>query len=133
MGENNVIKKILMTMAALIAFFFGDDPAVVKFVYALIICQSFDIITGIFKMLYLKEKFDYRFFFAGIMKKIMMLVAVSFGYFLDIFQILGTQLNVCFETAFAAAFITVELISIISNFKMVGLSLPLIEKYVKLD
>jgi len=133
MGESNVFKKILMTTAAIIAFFFGDDPAVVKFVYALIICQMFDIVTGLFKMIYLKEKFDYHFFFLGIMKKIIMLVAVSFGYFLDMFQILGAALDVCFETAFAAAFITVELISIISNFKMVGLSLPLIDKYVKLD
>lgn len=130
---SSMINKILVVLASVFAFFFGDDPVSLKFVYALIIMQGFDILTGLFAMMYQREKFDYRFFFEGFMKKVMMLVAVSFGYFIDQYEILGSNIEVSFQTSIASAFIMVEVFSNLANFKKVGLSLPFIEKYIKLD
>jgi toxin secretion/phage lysis holin len=95
--------------------------------------QVFDIITGVFATIQTGGKFDYRIFASGFIKKLTMLVAVSFGYFIDTYNILGEAVNINIEMAIASAFITVEVLSNLSNFKKMGLQIPIIEKYIKLD
>ena len=132
MGDN-IVKRILIVIASIFGILFGNDPAILKFVYALIILQCFDIVTGLSVMIHSKEKFDYRIFFEGIMKKVMMLVAVSFGHFVDKFEILGSGIDVKLQMAIVSAWLMVELLSNLSNFKKFGLTIPIVEKYIKLD
>lgn len=128
----NVLKKFLAILAGVVCLFFGNDPSILNFVYALIAFQCFDIVVGLFVMFLTGEKFDYRFFAKGIIKKILYLLAVSFGYFVDKYNIFNAT-NLSFEKAFASAFIIVEVFSIIQSFSKAGIKIPLIDKYIKLD
>lgn len=125
-------KKILPILTALFFLMFGDSPASIKIVKALIGFQIFDFLSALGYCALKDVKFDYRIFFKGILKKIVMLLAVSFGFYLDKTNVFNAG-NVSFEISFASGFITVEILSILNNFKRMGFNIPLVEKYIKLD
>jgi toxin secretion/phage lysis holin len=125
-------KKIIGFLTGVASMFFGHNPATLKVVYALMVFMLFDIITGLIAMILNKQKFDYRIFLYGLLKKITVLAGVSFGYYVDYFQIFG-KLEVSFELVFASAFLMVEVLSNINNFHKMGFDLPLIGKYIKID
>lgn len=113
--------KIIYTLTCMMAFFYGNNPAYLKFVNALVIFMAFDISTGICKAIYLK-KFKGGTLQTGFIKKIMILSAVSMCYFIDKYQIINAGIN--FESISAIFFIGGELISTLENFAEVGLKLP---------
>jgi toxin secretion/phage lysis holin len=127
-----VNKKVFPILTGLFALFFGDTPTAVKIVHALMIFQIFDFATALLKCFMLGEQFNYRIFFKGLVKKITMLLAVSFGFMLDKFNVLNVQ-NISFEIAIASGFLTIEILSILNNFKKMGFNIPILEKYIKLD
>ena len=103
------------------AIFFGTDAGILKFVLALGIFIMFDIVTGIAKALYLKS-FKAGVLENGIIKKVIILVAVSFCYFIDKFNILNAGVN--FETIACMFFIVGEVVSTMENFSCMGMKLP---------
>src|SRR3712207_8829960 len=109
---------ILSFLVGGVTFLFGNNPSTLKIVYALMVFMVFDCLTGIYKAYKNKTKFDYHIFGSGVMNKIIVLVAVSFGYWLDYFNIFHTQ-NVSFEIAFSSAFLIQEVISVCGNFKAI--------------
>lgn len=125
-------KNVLAFCSGIFCFFFGSDPAVTKFVVALIICMSFDIVTGVVASFINNIKFDYRIFTKGFLKKILFLLAVSFGYFIDLYEMFG-NIDVSFQTAFAGGFIITEVLSVVQNFAKCGIKMTPLEKYIKLD
>jgi toxin secretion/phage lysis holin len=114
-------EHILQVLASFGVMFFGNDVNVLKFVYSLGIFMTFDIITGIAKAIYLKS-FKAGVLENGIIKKVTILVAVSFCYFIDKFNILNAGVN--FETIACMFFIVGELVSNMENFSCMGLKLP---------
>lgn len=124
-------KRLAILCTATLCFFFGSDPIIIKFVRALLILQTFDIITGLISLFYTKTKFNYRVFGDGILRKILILLSVSFGYYLDSYSLFG-DIDVSFQMSFTSGFIIYEIFSIIQNFKKCNINLPLIDKYIKL-
>jgi toxin secretion/phage lysis holin len=127
----NLFRKLFAYGTGIMTVLFGSDANVRRAVTALLVLGLIDIATGLAALFFTGEKFDYRVFGKGILKKIVYLLAVSFGYFVDKYHVFNVQ-NICFESAFATAFIAMESFSVVQNFAKAGLKLPLIEKYIKL-
>lgn len=118
---NKAISNFIGGFLALATVFFGSDSEVIKFVIALIIFMGFDLATGIFKAIYNKN-FKAGILENGILKKVMILTAVSFCYFIDKYNILNAGINL--ESVSSVFFLAGELISTIENFADMGLKLP---------
>lgn len=125
--------KILFTgTSSMVCFFFSDDPIKVKLAYFLLSLMFLDMLMGTASLFFLKQKWDYRIFASGIVKKSVMLVAVVFGHLLDSNSPFG-QVDFSFQTIFNGAFIGTEIFSIVQNFEKCGVKIPFIDKYIKLD
>ncbi len=118
---NEKANYIFSGLCAIATFLFGNNPASTKFVIALAVFIAFDLITGVINAL-IKKEFKAGVFEYGILKKVGILVAVSFCYFIDKFQIVNVGIN--FESITAMFFIGGEIISNIENFANMGLKLP---------
>lgn len=127
----DIFKKFLFAFSALIMFFFGSDPNTHRVLKGLVCLQVFDFLVAMLALIILKEKFNYRKFGQGVIKKVLYLLAVSFGYFIDKYQIVVIN-NVCFEKAIATAFIAVECCSIAQSFYKAGIKFPYIDKFLKM-
>lgn len=116
-----IATKAYTVLCFIISLMFGTDSSIMKYVLALLIFMLFDLSTGIFKAIYNKN-FKAGLLEFGILKKVGILVAVSFCYFIDKFGIINAGVN--FESISAIFFIGGELISTIENFADMGLQLP---------
>lgn len=128
----DLLKKLLAFAVATATFLYGNDPSTTQFVKALVVFSCFDIVIGLATMFYKREKFDYRFFARGIVKKALYLMTVSFGYFVDKYNIIEVN-NVSLEKVFATAFCTVEVCSIVQSLTKCGIKIPFVDKFIKLD
>lgn len=115
------IETILAVLAGGVGLFFGDDMAVLNVVNALFIVIIFDIATGIIKAQYMRAVTSEK-WIDGFIRKILMLMCVSFCYFLDKFSLLN--LGVSLEVGAALFFIAGEVVSVFENFVQMGLKLP---------
>lgn len=113
--------KIFSGMCAIASMFFGSNSEVIKFVFATLIFIGFDLLTGVIKAKY-KGEFTAGQFEKGIFKKVMILVAISFCYFIDKFQIINA--GICFESTIAVFFTAGELVSIMENLAECDVSFP---------
>lgn len=115
------IETVLAVVAGGVGLFFGNDLAVLNIVFCLFMVISFDLVTGIIKANYMKAVTSEK-WIDGFIRKILMVMCVSFCYFIDKFQVLN--LGVSLESAAAMFFIAGEIISVFENFIEMGLKLP---------
>jgi toxin secretion/phage lysis holin len=115
------IETLLVVLAGGVGLFFGDDVAVLNVVNALFIVILFDIVTGVVKANYMKGITSEK-WIDGFIRKILMLMCVSFCYFLDKFAVLN--LGVSLEVGAAMFFTAGEVISVFENFVEMGLKMP---------
>jgi toxin secretion/phage lysis holin len=127
------LELFLAGAGAVIGFFFGTDSVILGVVYYLMISMGFDIATGIFKNIGRGKGLKSSVMATGLFKKVGVLVAVSFGYFLDHTGIINVGISV--EASIASFFLIRELISIVENFAEMGIKLPkfVTEKLIAMD
>lgn len=121
MRMNRYILHGLEIIAGVGAMLFGTNAEVLKFVYALIIFIAFDLTTGIARALYTKT-FKAGALENGLIKKVIIIVAISFCYFIDKFNILNAGISL--ESVASVFFVVGELVSTMENFADMGLKLP---------
>lgn len=114
-------ETILSLILGGIGLMFGTDKEIQRIVFALLIAIGFDTLTGVIKARY-KKNITSQKWIDGFIRKILMLVAVSFCYFLDSFHIINV--GVSLESASAMFFIAGEVISVFENLTEMGLPLP---------
>jgi toxin secretion/phage lysis holin len=114
-------ETVVGVMLGGVGLFFGNDAAVLNIIYALFVCIGFDIMTGAIKASYNKAITSKK-WIDGFVRKILMVMCVSFCYFLDTFGILN--LGVSLESAAALFFIAGEVFSVFENFVEMGVKMP---------
>lgn len=114
-------ETLLSLLAGTIAFMFGKDAEKMQIVFALMTFIAFDIITGFFKAFYNKN-FKSGVLEKGLFKKVLILVSVSFGYYIDKFGFI--DIGVSLESALTSFFIVGEVVSVFENLADMGLKFP---------
>lgn len=112
---------ILSLFVGVFGLMFGNDQTITRVIYAFLIVIAFDILTGVIKAWHEKNLKSQK-WIDGFFRKIMMIVCVSFCYYLDNFKILNV--GVSLESASAMFFIAGEVISVLENFIALGINLP---------
>jgi len=121
MEVNKILTKSLEILGCFVCLMFGSDGDVLKFVYALCIFILFDLATGMAKAITLKT-FKSTALEEGILKKVVILGAISFCYFIDKFNILNAGISL--ESVASVFFVIGEMVSTMENFADMGLKLP---------
>lgn len=117
----NYFEQLFGGVLALFGFMFGNEPNAIRLVTAFLIFVVFDFVTGFMKAKAKKDINSFT-FETGFMKKILMIICISFCFFIDKYQLLNVGINL--ECATATFFIFGEIISILENFIELGIKLP---------
>jgi len=114
-------ESIIVTILGGVGLFFGNDANMTKMVVTLIAIMGFDLFTGVFKAMKNKDVQSSK-WIDGFIRKVCMLLCVSFCYFLDSAKIVN--LGVSLESASCLFFLGGEVISVLENFVAIGIQLP---------
>lgn len=121
MNNEYYVKNIMLFLSGFLSIFFGNSKTAITLVYALLIMMGFDIFTGVLKAFAMKKnKISSAVFSLGIFKKLGILTAVSFCYFLDSYKLLN--IGISLESCVAVIFVLNECISIIENLGDMGIT-----------
>lgn len=103
--------------------FFGNSVEIRNLIMCLLFIMGFDILTGLMYAFTNKTVRSSK-WINGIIRKFLMIVCISFSYYLDKYGLINGAINL--EGATTLFFIGGEVISVLENFVLLGIPLPAI-------
>ena len=115
-------EKLFVLVGAGVGFFYGTDSTKTKLVYMVFLFICFDLFTGCLKAIYKKDGLKSHIFEMGLLKKVGIMISISFCYFMDSSGIMN--FGVSLQSSISVAFMIGECISIIENLDIIGVKFP---------
>jgi toxin secretion/phage lysis holin len=114
-------ESIMVTILGGVGLFYGSNVNITRMVVSLIAIMGFDLFTGVFKAVKYKNLQSSK-WIDGFIRKVCMLLCISFCYYLDKTQAIDLGVNL--ESASTLYFLGGEVISVLENFVSLGIILP---------